>query len=137
MNLKSIHIGKLIYERVNELRMPVGRIEKFMKCSEEEIEQMYQESSIDTFFLLKWSKLLEYDFFRLYSGHLILYAPPARTHSISKGKDSLPAFRKHIYTEEVKNFILEKIANKEMTLNEVILKYRIPKTTLYTWIKKS
>lgn len=137
MNLKDIHIGNLIHERVNELQMPVGRIEKFMKCSEEEIENMYRQSSIDTFLLLRWSKLLEYNFFRIYSAHLILYAPPANPQKTSNQKDNLPVFRKNIYTEEVKSFILEKIASKEMTINEVILKYKIPKTTLHTWIKKA
>jgi len=137
MNLKNIHIGKLIHERVNELQMPVGRIEKFMKCSEEEIENMYLQSSIDTFLLLRWSKLLDYNFFRIYSAHLILYAPPANPGNTSQQKGNLPVFRKNIYTEEVKSFILEKITNKEMTLNEVILKYRIPKTTLHRWIKKA
>ncbi|SHH00068.1 transposase [Chryseobacterium oranimense] len=137
MNLKSIHIGKLIHERVNELQMPVDRIEKFLKCSEEEIENMYLQSSIDTFLLLRWSKLLEYNFFRIYSAHLILYAPPANPGTPSKQKGNLPVFRKNIYTEEVKNFILEKISSKEMTVNEVILKYRIPKTTLHKWIKKA
>ncbi|MBB6371582.1 transposase [Chryseobacterium shigense] len=137
MNLKDIHIGKLIHERVNELQMPVARIEKFMKCSEEEIEGMYEQISIDTFYLLRWSKLLEYNFFRVYSAHLILYAPPANPPKKTDQKENLPVFRKNIYTEEVKSFILEKIASKEMTVNEVILKYRIPKTTLHTWIKKA
>lgn len=137
MNLKSIHIGKLIHERVREVGMPVSRIEKFMKCSEDEIESMYRESSIDTFLLLRWSKLLEYDFFRVYSGHLILYAPPSKRHDISRPKDNLPAFRKNIYTEEVKSFIIEKIVSKKMTMNDVVLKYRIPKTTLSKWIKKA
>lgn len=137
MNLKSIHIGELLHRRVDELQISMDRIEKFMKCNEDEIERMYRQSNMDTLTLLQWSKLLEYDFFRLYSGHLILYAPPAKVQVSSKQKNSLPAFRKNIYTEEVKSFILEKIADKEMTIKEVILKYRIPKTTLHTWIRKA
>lgn len=135
MNLKNIHIGQLIKERVEELQISTHRIARFIKCEEDEIEVMYGQSSIDTSLLLRWSKLLEYDFFRIYTAHLILYAPPAKT--ISSGeKNHLPVFRKNIYTQEIKNFILEKIVTKQMTTNEVIMKYRIPKTTLYKWLKK-
>ncbi|MEJ5103151.1 transposase [Chryseobacterium sp. MYb328] len=119
---------------MEELQISSERAAKFLKCDEVDIKKMYQQSSIDTHLLLRWSKLLKYDYFRLFTGYLVLYAPPGNR--IVSEKSDLPVFRKNIYTEEVKSFILDKILRKEMTPQEVIVKYRIPKTTLYKWIKK-
>lgn len=137
MNLKEIHIGKLIQGRVEELQISNERVEKFLKCSEKDIKMMYKQSSLDTYLLLRWSKLLEYDFFRLFSGHLILYAPNQSVNPVSSDENKLPVFRKNIYTEEVKIFILEKLSTNQMTFHEIMLTYKIPKTTLYKWIKKN
>ena len=129
----------MIKQSVTESGIELSRICNFLKCSENEIQNMYQGYSIDTETLLKWSKLLEYDFFRLYSQHLILYAPPAADEKI-KGQNGrkkiLPQFRKNIYTKEIIAFILHRIDSKEMTKNEIMERYRIPKTTLYKWIAK-
>ena len=122
---------------VTESGIEISRICNFMKSTEEEIEEMYQSKSLDTEVLLKWSKLLGYDFFRVYSQHLILYAPPSATEQkFENTRTKLPQFRKNIYTKEVIDFILEQIHSKEMTKNQVIERYRIPKTTLYKWISK-
>ena len=121
---------------VTESGIEMSRICNFMKCTEEEINKMYLEENLPTDVLLKLSKLLEYDFFRLYSQHLILYAPPSAEKGLKNEKTQLPQFRKNIYTKEVINFILEQISTGEMTKNEVIMKYKIPKTTLYKWISK-
>ena len=101
---------------------------------------MLDSENLDTgiLILLKWSKLLEYDFFRIYTQHLILYAPAAKEKSKQqeKQKSSSPQFRKNIYTKEIINFVLEQINTKEMTKTEVMKRYGIPKTTLYKWISK-
>ena len=99
---------------------------------------MYKVPSLDTELLLKWSKILDYDFFRLYTQHLILYAPLSAVDEKTKvkKKSSLPQFRKNIYTKEIINFVLEQINTKEMTKTEVMKRYGIPKTTLYKWISK-
>lgn len=141
MNFKNIYLGKLINERVMECKVEMPRICKFMKCSEEEILKMYKAKSIDTDKLLRWSKLLEYDFFRIYTQHLILYAPPSakdkKTTALPKNNvGALPKFRKNIYTQEIIEFILEQIENGEMSKTQVIETYKIPKTTLYKWLKK-
>ena len=96
------------------------------------------KKNLSTDILLKWSKLLEYDFFRLYSQHLILYAPLSAVDEKTKLKkrSSLPQFRKNIYTKEIINFVLEQITTGKMTKNQVIERYNIPKTTLYKWISK-
>lgn len=136
MNIKNIHIGSLIRSKVEEHQIPIERISRFLDRAEDDVEKMYREKSIDTEILLKWCKLLKFDFFRFYSGHLILYAPPSRVDNTVSEKKNTMVFRKNVYTQEVKDFILEKIANGEMTANEVVLRYKIPKTTLYKWMKK-
>ena len=137
MNFKDINIGQMMEILVTESGMEISRICNFMKSTEEEIEEMYQSKSLDTEVLLKWSKLLGYDFFRVYSQHLILYAPPSATEQkFENTRTKLPQFRKNIYTKEVINFIIEQVSTGEMSKIEVMEKYGIPKTTLYKWISK-
>ena len=137
MNFKRIHIGILINKAVTESGIEMSRICNFFNCTEDEVIEMYQQENLPTDILLKWSKLLEYDFFRIYTQHLILYAPPSAKEQDSKTeKSSLPQFRKNIYTKEIITFILEQIDSGAMTKIEVMEQYKIPKTTLYKWIDK-
>lgn len=134
---KDIHIGKLIFQLVTEKEIDDDRIVKFLKVPQSKINEMYQSKDLSTEMLLLWSKLLEYDFFRIYSQHLLLYAPPASLNYNKKYTvSSLPQFRKNVYTTEIINFIVELYESKEMTQKEIMDKYNIPKTTLYKWIKK-
>ncbi len=127
----------MIKQRVEELKIEDDRIMSFFKISQETIDNTYECATIETDVLLKWSKLLEYDFFRIYSQHLILYAPPASTNKNAIAiKSTLPSFRKNLYTHEIIEFILNQISSGEMTKTQVIERYRIPKTTLYKWISK-
>ncbi|REC44239.1 transposase [Chryseobacterium pennipullorum] len=137
MDLKRFHIGQLIEKTVTESGMETSRICNFLKCNIEDVEKMYQSENLSTNILLRWSKLLRYDFFRLYSQHLILYAPALiqEKKEIDK-KYSLPKFRKSLYTKEIIDFILEQIVSEKMTKDQVIMKYRIPKTTLSKWLAK-
>ncbi|MGG5210517.1 transposase [Chryseobacterium sp. MIQD13] len=139
MNFKKISIGSLIEKEVSECGIKLTRICNFMKCTEQEIKGMYKATSIETESLLKWSKLLKYDFFRLYSQHLMLYAPTTaekNTENRKHKKTILPQFRKNIYTKEVIGFILTQIQTGEMSKSEVLELYKIPKSTLYKWISK-
>lgn len=136
MNFKDIHIGNLIAARITESRIETVRVCNFFKCTEEEIEKMYQSKSLDTELLLKWSKLLKYDFFRIYTQHLTLYSPQVAFNKVNTGKSTLPTFRKNIYTKDVIDFILELIETGEKTKKEIIQEYNIPKTTLYKWMHK-
>ena len=138
-NFKSIHIGKMIENTVAESRIEMSRICNYFKCSDDEIVKMYQSKSLDTEILLKWSKLLQYDFFRMYTQHLMLYAPPSANEKRSKKEDkkqTVPQFRKNIYTKEVIDFIIQQIDTEKMTKKQIIERYNIPKTTLYKWISK-
>ncbi|GAA5097881.1 hypothetical protein GCM10023210_33370 [Chryseobacterium ginsengisoli] len=139
MNLKEIHIGKLITEIVDENKIEMLRICNFFDVSEDDIENMFNSHDLRTDILLKWSKLLKYDFFRLYSQHLMLYAPPLKRNAKNEddGKAKIPHFRKNIYTKEIIDFMLEMLENKEKTKEQIIKDYNIPKTTLYKWIEKN
>lgn len=136
-NFKNIHIGSLIKQKTIEFEIKISRICNFMKCDEKDIEKMFLQKDLTTDILLKWSKLLKYDFFRLYTQHLILFSPPAASKPNKTEKASqFLHFRKNIYTGEIIDFILELIISGEKTKQQVIDEYRIPKTTLFRWITK-
>ncbi|HLW42142.1 MAG TPA: hypothetical protein VKY82_07210 [Flavobacterium sp.] len=136
---KDIHIGSLIYQLVQEQEIEEERIANFLKVTDNEIEQMYGLKNMDTEMLLRWCKLLEYDFFRIYSQHLLWYAPVSGQKELPliKAQESkLPQFRKNIYTGELIKFIVELVQSGKKNPNEVIEEYRIPRNTLYRWLKK-
>ncbi|UOU98434.1 hypothetical protein MUU74_00360 [Chryseobacterium daecheongense] len=137
-DFKDIHIGELIYKRVEECDIDLSRISNFFKCTDKEIQQMFRDRDMKAETIMKWSKLLGYDFFRIYSQHLILYAPQANTRLFvaDEKKTQLPKFRKNIYTIGIINFLIELIETGEKTKLQVVNEYNIPKTTLYKWLDK-
>jgi len=138
-NYKEIHIGELIKDRITELEMASERIVDFLQIDELELELLYSAKSLDSVMLLKCCKLLEYDFFRIYSHHLTLYTSAGNNNPKSvngKLKSSLPSFKKSLYTPEIIEFIIEIIGSGEKSAAEVIKEYRIPKTTLHRWLRK-
>lgn len=137
MLYKEIHIGQFIKERVEDKGITIERICNFLNKDETFVENIYKSKSIDTEVLLRFSKLLEYDFFRLYSSHLILYAPPSAVHKNTEKSEKIPYFRKNIYTQEIKEFIIKRIQSEEMSIAEVIKTYSIPKSTLHRWMQKT
>lgn len=137
LDYKKICIGHLIKEEVKIKKIEIGRICKFMNCNEKEMEEMYESTDLPTDILLKWCKLLEYDFFRIYSQHLILFSAQKSNVTASKeNKSSLPNFRKNLYTKELISFVLELIRTGKKTRAQIIEEYRIPKNTLLKWIEK-
>lgn len=138
LNFKEIHIGEIIRLRIEELNIREERILSFLKCDHEFLVNVLSSEDISTATLLRLSKLLEYDFFRLYSHHLILFSPPSSVekNTSNSEKIGLPQFRKNIYTKDMIDFILELLENGEKTKLEIIQQYKIPKTTLYKWIEK-
>lgn len=137
-NFEKIHIGKLISEIVSVRNFDEYRIETFFKNTDIKIEDVYNSESIDTHYLLKWSKLLKFDFFRVYSQHLSLFSSIRPLEKVTNKNlhSSIPTFKKNLYTKEIINFICDLIKNNKMTVNQVIKEYNIPKTTIYRWIKK-
>lgn len=137
-NFKNIHVGKLIHRYMKECGIDVERAAAFLKVDEEELEQMYTRKSLDCDTLLRWSKLLKYDFFRIYSQHLILYSPQDTniTKRKKKVKSGLPDFKKNIYTEEVIYYLVELVANGKKTYKQIQTEYNIPSTTVLRWKHK-
>lgn len=133
MNYNKIHIGQMIEKRASECRMDTSHICNFLKITEDQTNLLFRSENISTEILLRLSKFLNYDFFRIYSQHIILYAP---TKANKTNKSELPHFRKNIYTTEIINFIIERFTSGEMTKSQIIERYKIPKTTLYKWIEK-
>lgn len=137
--MKNIHIGSLIKKRVNELDIDTSRIIAFFKTyTEEEIKAQFKSKSILTDDLLKWSKLLEYDFFRIYSQHIILFSPLPKNSSKTTSFTSsvLPSFRKSVYTKDIIDFVLDLYTTENKKIQEISNEYNIPKNTIHNWIKK-
>ncbi|RNA63752.1 transposase [Chryseobacterium nematophagum] len=138
-NFKNIHLGNLIESKVKEDQIKLKYICQFFNCTEKEIQDMYFAETLDTKLLLGWSKFLRYDFFRIYSEHLILYSPPSavsRNQKKTLVKKHKTQFRKNIYTKEIIDFILEIIETGEKSISQIIDEYGIPSSTLHKWIDK-
>jgi len=142
VDVKTIHIGKLVKELWQEKEISMERTCKFFRCKKEDIDLMFRQKTMETDTLLRWSKLVEYDFFRIYSQHLILFAPKTsgkkENKPIQKNADDkkIPLFRKNIYTKEIINHLLELIDTNQKTPLQIITEYKIPRTTIYRWIQK-
>lgn len=137
MDFKDIHIGKLIYQRMQECNVSVERASNFVKISEEEVEDISNQQSLDSAQLLAWCKLLEYDFFRIYCQHLILYAPEDRGKvERQKKTTTLPQFKKNIYSPELIRYLVKLIQEERMSTTEIQLKYNNPATTVFRWVDK-
>ncbi len=135
-NFKEINIGEIIKERVYELDIGIDRILNTFNVDEKEISQMFLSESLDSNIILKWCKLLEYDFFRIYTQHIILYAPVPTFGTRKVSKSQVPQFRKNLYSKDLIDFIIHKVNSGQMTKEEVIKRYGVPKTTLYRWFSK-
>ncbi len=137
-NFKEIHIGSVILKITQEKEIEEQRISKFLNKSTDEIEKMYESKDMSTELLLLWSKLLEYDFFRLYTHHLVLYSSTysAKNRLENKKESKIPRFKKNIYTVEIIEFVLELIKTGEKSISEIIKEYNIPKTTIHRWVQK-
>lgn len=137
-NFKNIYIGKLIEQRMKECDISLERAAKFLKLEEDEVEQMYEAKSLNCDILLRWSKLLEYDFFRIYCQHLILYAPQyvSKTKRKKSKETKLPVFKKNIYTQEVILYLVELVEDGKKTCRQIQKEYNIPGTTILRWANK-
>jgi transposase len=141
---KKIQIGVLIIQRLKEMEMDTDKLALKLNIPKEKLESDLKNNDMSCSLLLSISKFLEYDFFRIYSMNILLYAPPrmgfepsaAEKPKGSRVSEVLPVFRKNTYTPEIIQFILNKIEQEGITPQSVINEYHIPKTTLYRWIRK-
>lgn len=137
MNYKEINIGQLLSSRMRECKIDEERILNILNIDSATLNSIFQANDINTVMLLKLSKILDYDFFRLYSQHLLLYAPCSHnSYDKQNSKSSLPIFKKQLYTKEIIDFILKKYFSKEMNKSQIMKVYNIPKSTLHRWIIK-
>jgi len=139
MDIKNIHIGSHIKKIAQIKELSITRACIFLKCSHKDILNMYEKDTLETKLLLRWSKLLEYNFFMLYHSHLQIFSPKAASTKLLSAKEKdreQYEFRKNIYSEEIILWLLEKIEHGELTTQEIIKKYNIPRTTIYRWKKR-
>lgn len=139
-NFKHINIGSLLQLRLEELDISIARAALFLEIDEDEVINTFGCETIPTDMLLKWSKLLQYDFFRIYTQHLILYAPQdpkaAKRKKEDSQKSSLPVFKKNIYTNEVINYLIQLVESGKKSYKEIQDEYNIPATTILRWANK-
>lgn len=140
---KHIHIGHHIKSVAELKELSVARACKFLKCSAADIKDMYSKPSLDSQLLLMWCKLLDYNFFMFYHTHLQLYEPSASSAKFGskpklKNKEEAEeyTFRKNLYSPEIIEWLMNQFENNTLSAQDIIQKYKIPKTTFYRWRKK-
>lgn len=62
-----LHIGELIRKRMEEQQISIVWLAKHLSCSRTNVYKLLNKYSLDTEILAKISKLLDFDFFSLYS----------------------------------------------------------------------
>lgn len=136
--VRNLHIGEIISKIIIEKKMKTADIKSKMRITTRTLNKMLSAKSMDASDMLKWSKVLRYDFFRLYSSHLMLHHGISNT--LTRKTDPLNVqgihIRKNVYTKDLIQFLVNKVRNKEMTAMEIINQYAIPKTTFYKWLQK-
>ena len=140
----KIHIGELIKKKLEESGMDKTVFANRIKKSYPTTLNIFKKKSIKTEDLLKISKVLKYDFFRVYSAEIQLTCPKATNNvrigasAKEAGTDStLPRFKKNLYSAEFIENLVKDINDGKMTRYEAMKKYELPKTTLYRWCRKN
>lgn len=62
-----LHIGEIIRQKMLEQHVSVVYLARHLSCSRNNVYKLLSKYSLDTEVLMKISKLLNYDFFYLYS----------------------------------------------------------------------
>ena len=62
-----MHIGSLIKQRVREQKKTSVWLAQSLSCSRTNVYKLYDKKSVDTDVLIRISKILDFDFFSLYS----------------------------------------------------------------------
>ncbi len=114
----TLHIGKIIHEKVKLSKCSVKEIAKYINRSENTMYDIYKRESIDTGLLLKLSEILEFNFFELFNNE-----EPIRTmhshqmanfvHAIDELKEQIALKDEHI--RSLKEIILSQKEAKEKT----------------------
>jgi hypothetical protein len=136
--VRNIHIGAIINEVIQIKKISIDELKIKMGCTTRILNKYLDSKTMDSSTLLKWSKVLKYDFFRLYSSHLMLHHGISNTLSNKMVDVQVEGIhiRKNVYTKELIEFLVNKVNSKEMSISQVISTYGIPKTTFYKWLQK-
>jgi hypothetical protein len=136
--VRNISIGLIITRIMEEKEFSVDELRLKLGITTSSLNELLSSNSIDTILLLKISKALRYDFFRLYSSHLMLHYGISSSVSRTKSKVDIEGvqIRKNVYTKELIFHLIKKVRTNKMSIKDVILKYGIPKTTFYKWLQK-
>lgn len=67
MKFRDIHIGKLIRQRLDQSGMAYGEFASRLCCQRHSLYYLFAQKSIDVEKLARISRILGYDFLRLYS----------------------------------------------------------------------
>src|SRR5690606_19355777 len=81
-----IHMGKLMNQVWKQKNISIEQTLDSLKCNEEDVYKMLKKKSINTDKLLKWSRLLKYHFFKIYSQHLNPFTPKILEERSTMGK---------------------------------------------------
>lgn len=75
----TIHIGNLIEEQVRKKQMNVSLFARQLHCDRTNVYDIFKRPSIDTEQLFRISKILNYNFFDLYSKQLDIHVERSAT----------------------------------------------------------
>ena len=78
----AVNIGEKIRRRLKESRIGTKAVSEYLSTTKQNIYGIYKRKSIDTALLLKLSKILDQDFFELYSNEYMMT------------KEGIPAYTK-------------------------------------------
>lgn len=134
VDCKNVHIGNIVKMRVNELG-GIKLCDLIKEIPLTSLEELYLKKALDTELLLKLSKLLDFDFFRIYTQHLILYSP-SHVKTENKTPPSQPLYNRNLYTKDIIYFILELHSTGIKSKAQIQEDYNIPRATLQKWITK-
>lgn len=84
---KEIHIGLEIESRINQLNISKSEFGRRLGKQKQNLKRIFERSSIDTDMLLQISKILDYNFFRLYCEEI----PDIATIKVKSKGDNSPA----------------------------------------------
>lgn len=66
IELKEVHIGKAIKERLNELKMTKTEFGRLIGVPQQHVNRIFERETIETKKLIKISRALDFNFFALF-----------------------------------------------------------------------
>jgi hypothetical protein len=86
-NIEIIHIGNQIKKIVLEKDIKLKDLMMSFRCSNQKIVRMLNSTNLKTDLLMKWSLILDYDFFNFYTQEFLLRKEFDKNHALNSKKD--------------------------------------------------